>query len=73
MFFSVVIPLYNKAKSIVSTLDSVINQTFRDFEVIIVNDGSTDHSLSVVESFVKNHNRLNNNQLPPPTTPALTV
>lgn len=45
---SVVIPLYNKEKSISRTVDSVLSQTFTNFELIIVNDGSTDKSLSVV-------------------------
>lgn len=43
-FFSVIIPLYNKQKFIVATLESVLSQGFTDFEVIIVNDGSTDES-----------------------------
>lgn len=46
---SVVIPLYNKAHTIVSTLESVTNQTYSDFEVIIVNDGSTDNSVEVIQ------------------------
>ncbi len=49
---SVVIPLYNKEKSIVATLQSVLAQTYTDYEVIIVDDGSTDNSLNVVRSFV---------------------
>lgn len=49
--FSVVIPLFNKEKSIKSTLKSVLEQTFTDFEVIIVNDGSTDNTLKVIQSF----------------------
>ncbi|WP_417942053.1 glycosyltransferase family 2 protein [Flavobacterium sp. RS13.1] len=43
-FFSIVIPLYNKANYIESTLNSVLNQTFTDYEIIIINDGSTDNS-----------------------------
>ncbi|MCB0445703.1 MAG: glycosyltransferase family 2 protein, partial [Gelidibacter sp.] len=50
-FFSVIIPLYNKEKHIKTTLDSVLAQTFNDFEVIIVNDGSTDKSLKIAETF----------------------
>ena len=45
-FFSVVIPLYNKEEFILRALKSILNQSFRDFEVIIVNDGSTDNSLT---------------------------
>lgn len=47
---SVVIPLYNKDKSIHRTISRVLNQSFSDFELIIVNDGSTDKSLDVVNT-----------------------
>lgn len=50
MKFSVVIPLYNKEHYIEKTIKSVLNQTFQDFEIIVVNDGSTDHSLNVAQS-----------------------
>ncbi|HRG18620.1 MAG TPA: glycosyltransferase [Flavobacterium lutivivi] len=43
-FFSVIIPVYNKEKFIEKTLQSVLNQTFPGFEVIVINDGSTDES-----------------------------
>lgn len=46
---SVVIPLYNKEKQIANTLQTVLNQTFQDFEIVIVNDGSTDNSVAEVE------------------------
>lgn len=49
--FSVVIPLYNKEDNIANTLDSVLAQTFQDFEIIIVNDGSTDKSLQIVSDY----------------------
>ena len=51
-FFSVIIPLYNKEDYIKNTLKSVFNQSFQDFEVIIVDDGSTDKSLQIVKQFI---------------------
>lgn len=59
---SVVIPLYNKEQSITRTLDSVLAQTYTDYEIVIVNDGSSDHSAQVVEEFIKS--RKNNHQSP---------
>lgn len=50
-FFSVIIPLFNKELSIQDTLLSVLKQYFNDFEIIIINDGSTDNSLKIVQSF----------------------
>ncbi len=50
-FFSVVIPLYNKEPFIGQTLQSLIAQTFADFEIIIINDGSTDAGEAKVLSF----------------------
>jgi len=43
-FFTVIIPLFNKENYIESTLKSVLDQSFQDFEVLIINDGSTDRS-----------------------------
>lgn len=50
-FFSVIIPLYNKEKYIGDTLNSALKQTFEDFEIIIVDDGSTDKSYQIVSKF----------------------
>ena len=47
--FSVVIPLYNKELSIKKTIQSVLNQSFEDFEILVVNDGSTDNSLEIIK------------------------
>lgn len=49
---SVVIPLYNKEESVFGTIDSVLNQSYSDFELIIVDDGSTDCSKDIATSFV---------------------
>lgn len=49
--FSIVIPLFNKEKFIAETLHSVVLQSYHDYEVIIVNDSSTDNSLAIAQTF----------------------
>lgn len=58
MFFSVVIPVYNKKQEIKSTLESVLNQTFTDFEIILVDDGSTDNSSAIIRNYQDTRIRL---------------
>ena len=49
--FSIVIPVYNVEKYLKRTLDSVFNQTYQDFEVIVVNDGCTDKSMEIAKKY----------------------
>lgn len=49
--FSIIIPVYNKENYIQKTILSIINQTYNDYEIIIINDGSTDYSLEIIEKF----------------------
>jgi len=51
---SVIIPLFNKENFIENTLKSVFAQTFSDFEIVIIDDGSTDNSAKIVKSFSEN-------------------
>jgi glycosyltransferase involved in cell wall biosynthesis len=46
---SIIIPLYNKQNSIGKTLESILSQSFNNYEIVVVDDGSTDNSVSVVE------------------------
>ena len=48
---SVIIPVYNSSKHLKECIDSVINQTYKNLEIIIVNDDSTDNSLSIINSY----------------------
>lgn len=53
--FSVIIPYYNKSKYIQRCLDAVLNQTFQEFEIILVNDGSTDDGLHFISDNYSNN------------------
>jgi glycosyltransferase involved in cell wall biosynthesis len=50
-FFSIVIPTFNRADKLRLTIESVIKQSFKDFEILIMDDGSVDHTEKVVRSF----------------------
>lgn len=56
--FSIIVPIYNVEKYLPSCLDSIVNQTFDDIEIICVCDGSNDHSLSIIEEYASIDSRI---------------
>ena len=55
---SVIVPIYNVEKYLSKCIDSIINQTFKDIEIICVNDGSTDNSLKILEKYALKESRI---------------
>ena len=55
---SIIIPIYNTERYLSDCLDSVINQTIQDIEIICVNDGSTDNSAQIIEEYALKDNRI---------------
>lgn len=55
---SVIIPVYNVEKYLRECLDSVVNQTLQDIEIICINDGSTDNSLEILKEYAKRDERI---------------
>ena len=55
---SVIVPVYNTEKYLRKTLDSLVNQTFKDLEIIIVNDGSTDGSKKIIDEYEKKYKNI---------------
>lgn len=56
--FSVVVPVYNAERYLNKTLQSILDQDFPDFELILINDGSTDESLAVLKAFAEKDTRI---------------
>lgn len=56
--FSIIIPTFNSSKYIKNTLESVINQTYKNYEIIIVDDGSNDNTKNVIYEFFKSVNNI---------------
>ena len=58
MKYSVIIPVYNSEKYLSKCFDSVLNQCYEDFEIIVVNDGSTDSSDSIIKNYAEKDSRI---------------
>ncbi|HEM3660195.1 TPA: glycosyltransferase family 2 protein [Streptococcus suis] len=56
-FFSIVMPIYNAESYLTEAIESVLSQTYQDFELILVNDASTDQSETICQEFVALHHR----------------
>ena len=58
MVFSIIVPVYNTEKYLSKCIESIISQTFSDFELILVNDGSTDSSGNICDDYAKQDSRI---------------
>ena len=57
MKISVIVPVYNVEKYLTKCVDSIMNQTYKDLEIILVDDGSTDNSGKICDEYVKKDKR----------------
>ena len=57
MKFSLIVPVYNVEKYLDKCLESILYQSYKDFEVIIVNDGSPDNSQEIIDKYVHQDTR----------------
>ena len=55
---SIIVPVWNVEKYLEQCLDSLVNQTLKEIEIIIVNDGSPDNSQAIIDSYVKKYPKL---------------
>lgn len=55
---SVIMPVYNAEKYLKQSIESILNQTYKDFEFIIINDGSTDNSLNIIYEYANKHTKI---------------
>lgn len=55
---SLIIPVYNSEKFLRKLLNSILDQTYNNYEIVIVNDGSTDDSINIIEKYMKNNRKI---------------
>lgn len=58
MLISIVVPVYNAEKYIVKCMDSLINQTYGNIEIIVINDGSKDRTKNILDKYALNDKRI---------------
>lgn len=58
MKLSIIIPVYNTEKYIKKCIDSILNQSFSDYELLLINDGSTDDSAKICDEYSRIDNRI---------------
>ena len=57
-FISIIVPVYNVAQFLSITLDSILNQQYTNYEIILINDGSTDESAEIAQRYASNDQRI---------------
>ena len=55
MTFSIIVPVYNVERYLAKCLESILNQSYKDFEIIVVNDGSPDNSQSIIDDYARKY------------------
>lgn len=58
VMFTIIVTVFNKDKTLKMCLDSILNSSFKDFEMLIINDGSTDNSQKIIEQYSKNGKKI---------------
>ena len=58
MTVSIILPTYNRSRFLSETINSVLNQTYKDFELIIIDDGSTDDTADLIRKYTEQDNRV---------------
>ena len=58
MKFSIIVPVYNVEKYLAKCIDSIVDQTFKDFELILIDDGSVDESPNICDKYLRKYTNI---------------